>query len=181
MKCAYRHAGTFRKTGEQALDQLTAVAISVGLFSGLWAYLSTALSISTWAGFIGCTTFFAAGGQIQGFKKAVLTNLAGVVWAMLIIGGGRLAGFPLAGAVLTGVAAFAMCIQARLKFLSFIPGTFAGTCVTFAFNGAWQAVTVALVCGAVLGLVAETGGLWLHRWLTGHSHAGAYGSRAEPR
>lgn len=149
------------------MDQLIAASISVGLFSGLWAYLSSAWGLITWVGFIGCTTYFAAGGKIEGFKKAVITNFFGVIWAMLIIKGSTLLGFSLAGAILTGIGSFAMCAQAKLNFLAFIPGTFAGSCVTFATNGNWQAVIVALWCGAILGLVADTGGVWLYRMVHG--------------
>ena len=149
------------------MDQLIAASISVGLLSGLWAYLSSALGIITWVGFIGCTTYFAAGGKIEGFQKAVITNLFGVMWAMLIIKGSTLLSFTLAGAILTGIGSFAMCAQARLGFLTFIPGTFAGSCVTFATNGDWQAVIVALLCGAVLGLASDTGGVWLYRLVHG--------------
>lgn len=144
------------------VDALMAVSISVGIFSGLWAYLSSAFGLITWAGFLGCTTYFAAGGKKEGFKKAIITNIAGVFWAVITIICSNKLGFSGAGALMTGIASFIMCAQAKWSLLDFIPGTFVGSCTTFAAQGDWKQAIPALICGAILGYVSESVGIWLY-------------------
>ncbi|GAA0064193.1 DUF1097 domain-containing protein [Clostridium sp. CTA-1] len=145
------------------MSLLMCISISVGILSGLWGCLSSNFGLITWVGFIGCTSYYAAGGKLQGLKKSVVTNMTGVLWAMLIIITSSYLGFPLEGAIMIGIFYFVMCAQARFQLLSFIPGTFCGSCSTFGVNGNWQGVIIALLCGAILGYTSEIGGIWLHK------------------
>lgn len=54
-----------------------------------------------------------------------------------------------------------MCIQAYQQWLSFVPGTFIGTCATFAGDGNWRLVIVSLLVGVVFGYAMKNSGLWL--------------------
>ncbi|AUM96599.1 hypothetical protein RSJ11_16155 [Clostridium sporogenes] len=94
----------------------------------------------------------------RNIKKSVATNMTGVLWAMLIIITSSYLGFSLAGAIMTGIFSFVMCAQARFELLSFIHGTFCGSCSTFGVNGNWQGIIIALLCGAILGYTSEIGG-----------------------
>jgi len=62
-------------------------------------------------------------------------------------------------AVLVGIAAFFMVLQAKIPALSFIPGAFLGAAtavgVVVGANGTWTRTIIALVAGAVLGYLSE--------------------------
>jgi hypothetical protein len=145
------------------MSLLMCISISVGILSGVWGFLSSSLGLITWVGFIGCTSYYAAGDKFQGLKKSVAANMTGVLWAMAIIITSKYLGFSSAAAIMTGVFSFVMCAQAKFELLSFIPGTFCGSCSTFGAGGDWKAVVIALLCGAVLGYTSEMGGIWLHK------------------
>lgn len=147
------------------MDALMTTAISVGVFSGIWAYLSSAFGLITWAGFLGCTTYFAAGGRKEGFKKAIMTNITGVIWAVIAIKVSSISSFDGAAALMTGIISFMMCAQAKFKSFDFIPGAFVGSCATFAAQGNWMQVVPALLCGAVLGYTSESLGIWIYEML----------------
>ncbi|SLK18751.1 Putative Glutathione-regulated potassium-efflux system protein [Clostridium chauvoei JF4335] len=74
-------------------------------------------------------------------------------------------GFPHAGAVMTGIVTFAMCYQSKIKYFTFIPGTFMGCFTTCAANGNWQGVLPSMLLGAVLGVLCESTGKWLYEKL----------------
>lgn len=147
------------------MSLIMAISLSVGILSGVWALISASLGLLTWVGFIGCTSFYAAGGKKEGLKKSVITNLTGILWAMAIILSSKYIGTAYAGAIMTGIFSFVMCIQAKIKLLEFIPGTFCGSCCVFGSNGNWQAVIVAILCGAILGYSSEMGGIILHKFV----------------
>ncbi|WP_270942732.1 DUF1097 domain-containing protein [Romboutsia lituseburensis] len=145
------------------MDSLFALSLMTAIFCGLWSALSSSLGLIAWAGFAGCTSFFAAGGKLKGFNRAIFTNLSGVFWAIISIKICEYIEIQHIGAITTAVITFIMCIQAKIKFLDFIPGTFIGSVSTFAANGNWKAVVPALILGAILGYICESSGLWLFK------------------
>ncbi len=145
------------------MTYLVALSLTTGLLCGAWMELSTFFNLIAWAGFAGCTTFFAAGGGKQGVKDALATNLSGVFWAMVMIMLTQTFAIPHAGTISTIVITSVMCLQSKCKWLKFIPGTFVGSFSTFAAGGNWQGVALALVCGAFLGYACEASGKWLHK------------------
>ena len=88
--------------------------------------------------------------------------MTGVFWAMVIIHGSTFAGLEILGYVITAIVAFFMCIQAKQTWLAYIPGTFIGSCATFAAAGDWQLVVPSLLLGGVFGYLMKTSGVWLH-------------------
>ena len=140
------------------MKKSTYIAISVGILSGLWGWISGTLGLITWVGFIGCTSYYASGGNLKGFKNSIYANMSGVLWAMAIILGSTYLGGSYWSYILTGFFSFVMCYQANCKKLEFIPGAFCGCCCTFGTSGNWQAVIIALICGAILGYVSDKGG-----------------------
>lgn len=144
------------------MSRATITAISVGIFSGLWGWVSNLTGLITWIGFIGCTSYFASGGNFIGFKKSIYSNISGVIWAMAIIIGSSYFESSIFSYFFTGFFSFAMCIQAKIKKLEFIPGAFLGCCCTFALLGDWRSVIPALLCGAVLGYVSDMVGFYVH-------------------
>ena len=68
------------------MSTLIAIAITTGILSGLWGWVAVSLGLLSWAGFLGCTTYFASPTDgIKGISLSIATNLSGVFWAMVII------------------------------------------------------------------------------------------------
>nr|CEK28204.1 Glutathione-regulated potassium-efflux system protein [Yersinia ruckeri] len=139
------------------------IAMTTGVLSGIWGWVAVTYGLISWAGFLGCTAYFACPqGGIKGLIISLLTVASGIFWAMLIIHGSALQPeWAIFGYFLTGIVAFLMCIQACQQWFSFVPGTFIGACATFAGNGDWQWVSVSLLVGLVFGYAMKNSGLWL--------------------
>ena len=145
------------------MSLLVSIAITTGILSALWGWVSVSLGLLTWAGFLGCTTVFAAPKDgLKGLSLSIITNLSGVFWCIAIIKMSEIANLEILGFVAIGIVATLMCVQAKQAWLNFIPGTFIGCCATFAANGDWKAVIPALIIGAVFGYLMKTSGIWLH-------------------
>lgn len=135
------------------------IGICTGVLSGVWVWSSMTWNLITFAGFLGWSTFFAAGGGEKGLKDALTTNLSGVVWGYLMVQGsawispalGEMVGLPLAVAV----GAFAMCYQSRWQWFRFIPGAFIGSSTFFATNFNVPGSVFALVLGILFGYASE--------------------------
>ena len=110
------------------MNILFAIALTTGILSGIWGWVAVALGLLSWAGFLGCTAYFACPqGGLKGLAISSCTVMSGVVWALVIIHGSALAPqLQILSYMMTGVVAFLMCIQARQTLLSFVPGTFIG-------------------------------------------------------
>ena len=131
------------------MNILFAIALTTGILSGIWGWVAVALGLLSWAGFLGCTAYFACPqGGLKGLAISSCTVMSGVAWALVIIHGSAL-------------VAFLMCIQARRTLLSFVPGTFIGACATFAADGDWRLVIPSLALGLVFGYAMKNSGLWL--------------------
>ncbi|WP_281646994.1 DUF1097 domain-containing protein [Parendozoicomonas sp. Alg238-R29] len=145
------------------MSVLFAIALTTGILSGIWGWVSISLGLLTWAGFLGCTTYFASPVDgVKGLGLSILTNLSGVFWAVVIIELSSVMNLEVLGYVVTAAVSFMMCIQAKKSWLSFIPGTFIGSCATFAADGNWKLVIPSLLVGALFGYLMKASGLWLH-------------------
>ncbi|OLQ85835.1 hypothetical protein BIY22_13190 [Vibrio panuliri] len=155
------------------MSTLVAISITTAILSGLWGWVAVSLGLLAWAGFLGCTSFFAAPKDgIKGLMISLITNLSGVFWAMMIIKGGEFISTEILTYVLTGVVTLFMCIQAKQSWLAYIPGTFIGSCATFAANGDWQLVVPSLIVGGLFGYAMKTSGMWLHNKCNQPSESG---------
>ncbi|MGF1723682.1 DUF1097 domain-containing protein [Photobacterium nomapromontoriensis] len=149
------------------MSALLAIAITTGILSGVWGWVAVSLGLLSWAGFLGCTAFFASPKDgLRGLALSIMTNLSGVFWALVIIHLSSMAHLEIIGYVVTAIVAFMMCIQAKQTWLNYIPGTFIGSCATFAADGNWQLVVPSLILGVVFGYTMKTSGLWLQQKLT---------------
>lgn len=145
---------------------LVAIALTTGILSGIWGWVAVSLGLLSWAGFLGCTTYFASPKEgAKGLGLSIVTNMSGVFWAMVIIYLSSMFSLEILGYVVTAIVAFIMCVQAKKTWLNFIPGTFIGACATFAANGDWQLVIPSLLLGALFGYTMKASGLWLHQKL----------------
>lgn len=146
-----------------AMNRHFSLALTTGLLSALWAWAAVALGLPSWAGFLGCTAWFASPkGGVTGFLTILFTLGSGVLWAQVIIAGSAVApGITWLSYAMTGVVAFLMCIQSRQTLLSFVPGTFIGACATFAAQGDWKSVLPAPLLGLLFGVAMKASGQWL--------------------
>ena len=149
----------------RGMNILLSIAITTGILSGIWGWVAVSLGLLSWAGFLGCTAYFACPqGGLKGLAISAATLLSGVVWAMVIIYGSALAPhLEILGYVITGIVAFLMCIQAKQLLLSFVLGTFAG-------QGDWKLVLPSLALGLIFGYAMKNSGLWLAARSTKTAH-----------
>ncbi|MDU2941857.1 MAG: DUF1097 domain-containing protein [Enterobacteriaceae bacterium] len=145
------------------MSTLLAIAITTGILSGLWGWVAVSLGLLSWAGFLGCTAYFACPQDgLKGLAISACTLISGVLWALVIIHGSALAPhLESVGYIMTGMVAFLMCIQAKQLLLSFVPGTFIGACATFAGQGDYKLVVPSVMLGLVFGYAMKNSGLWL--------------------
>lgn len=146
-----------------AMNILLSIAITTGILSGVWGWVAVSLGLLSWAGFLGCTAYFACPQSgLKGPLISACTTMSGVLWAQVIIYGSAMAPhLEFVGYLMTGVVAFLMCIQAKQLLLSFVPGTFIGACATFAGQGDWRLVVPSLAVGLIFGFAMKNAGLWL--------------------
>ncbi len=143
----------------------TALGIAIGVLIAIWTYLAvgtTNLGLVVGAGIVAWGAFFAAGGGTEGLKKTIAANVSGNFWAFLaLLVFGMIGGGNLTLALLVGVIAFLMCVQANIPLLSFIPGAFMGAATWVLANGgasltrASLMITVSMILGAVFGYISE--------------------------
>lgn len=107
----------------RGMNILFAIALTTGILSGIWGWVAVSLGLLSWAGFLGCTAYFACPqGGLKGLLISACTVMSGVIWALVIIYGSALAPqLEILSYVMTGIVAFLMCIQARQLLLSFVP------------------------------------------------------------
>ena len=154
------------------MSTLLAIAITTGILSGIWGWLSVTIGLLTWVGFLGCTSFFASPiDGVKGLYISLLTNLSGVFWAMVAIHGSEYISIDIISYVVAGLIAFIMCIQAKQGLLNYLPGTFIGSCATFATDGNWKLVIPSIVLGAIFGYVMKVSGLYLSQRLNKSDHS----------
>ena len=131
------------------MSSLCALSIATAVLCGIWSYLAGIVGLIGWAGFAGCTTYFACGKHgMSGVKKTIVTNLAGVLCGMTIITLSKFS--PVFGnlGIWCGIITFVMCIIAKSEWFDFCPGTFMGCFTTFAADGNWSVLAISLVIGA---------------------------------
>ncbi|WP_244996726.1 DUF1097 domain-containing protein [Caldifermentibacillus hisashii] len=110
--------------------------LASGLLCGLWAFIAPFIGLLTWAGFAGCTTFFAIGNSgVTGLVKAMLCNITGFGCGLLIIWLSNIIAIPQSAAIFSGIVTSLMCLIGKLKMINYVPGIFIGCFSTFAANG----------------------------------------------
>lgn len=130
-------------------------AFATALCCMVWMAAASRLGLPGWAGFTGCTAYFAA--PAKGAKSLPVTLasvISGILYALVsIYAGGRFPGETV-GLILTFVTTFLMCAGGSTRFLAFVPGAFMGSFSTFAAGGSIKAV-IAIIIGVFLGYVCD--------------------------
>ncbi|MEQ5393803.1 DUF1097 domain-containing protein [Proteus sp. fly-1013] len=142
-------------------------ALTTGILSAIWAFVANQFDLLSWAGFLGCTAYFAYPKEgIKGLAVTMATIMSGVIWALAIIYGSQVfSDMSIFGYAVTGVIAFVMCIQAKSALLAYIPGTFIGACTIFAAQGDLSQTIPSLIVGVLFGYSMKMSGLWVaNKW-----------------
>ncbi len=145
-----------------------ATAAFTGLLCGLWGGFAGDFGFSAWAGFAGCTAYFAVGERLlRGVWLTLVAAFVGVGMAWLMIqGAAGLGGESWAYAVSVGVLVMAIVLLGQFSWTVFIPGMFVGCYSLFAIEENNVPVLLAsLTAGVILGLLCDWGGSTLFaRW-----------------
>lgn len=137
---------------------LLAAAIATGILCGLWAGLAPLVGLSIWAGFAGCTAFFASGKPgLKGVGLTLATTIVGVGTALAMIWLGDIIGAPAGTGIAVGLIVAVIVLMGSVPWLAFVPGIFVGCYSTFAINADWQLLIASLVAGVVLGWLCQLG------------------------
>ena len=147
------------------MDMLTALAVAAGVLVAVWVKVTGMVGMFWYVGVLGWACFIAAGGKMNGLKKAVAAGVAGMFWAAV----GEFIvlnfGIPQLEWVALGVAIFIIFIEAKVSLLSFIPAGLCGAAVIGAGGpvGIFDAPTniklgFSFVLGVVVGYIADAVG-----------------------
>ena len=80
------------------MSTLFAISLTTGILSGVWGWIAVSLGLLSWAGFLGCTSYFASPTEgIKGLAESLITNISGVFWAMVIIHSSSLVSLDILG------------------------------------------------------------------------------------
>lgn len=144
---------------------LLASAIFTGIFCGIWAGWASVFELNVWAGFAGCTAYFASGRhRLEGVAMTVATNLLGMGFGLLMVWLSDILSPAVSEnvAVAIGVGFFVTCIVccAAINWVAFVPGIFVGCYSLFAINLDWQTLGTSLIAGVILGVICDQGGAW---------------------
>jgi len=144
------------------MNASTARALFVGLLVAVWVWVSgvARLNLSLWAPLVALGCYFAAGGGASGLQKTLFGTVSGVAWVLIteavIVAVG---GTKIVAALIWGAMACAIMFTARVPFLSFTAGAFAGAGVAWGLrvNTVNEGIraALALAVGALLGFIAD--------------------------
>jgi hypothetical protein len=152
------------------MSEKTALTISIGVLGAVAVVLTgSVLRVPVWVVFIAWASFFIVGGGVAGLKRSVASNITGSVLAGIVLLINEVAGLGLIlAAVAVGLGSAAMVQASRFSLLSTLPAIvwgFASTVgtqavtdrgvTTMAINNPWLMAMVALLLGAVFGIVSE--------------------------
>lgn len=158
------------------MSKLTALAVSIAVLGGVWAFLALnplAGVALVWVGFIAWACFFHTGGDTAALQKTIAGMSYGAVLAgvaLYLVTSGALGGLGvLAAPVIIAVTVFPLVIVACVNLLSVVPANVYGYAATAGLaltaNTAGNVlaadlsnpvllVIVSTVLGAVFGLLS---------------------------
>jgi hypothetical protein len=158
------------------MSKLTALALSIAVLGGVWAFLALnplAGAALVWVGFIAWACYFHTGGDNAALQKTIAGMIFGAVMAgiaLFLVSSGKLAGLgALAAPIIIAVTVFPLVIVASINLLSVVPANVYGYAATAGLaltaNTAGNAtmmnmtnpvllVAVSVVLGALFGMAS---------------------------
>lgn len=119
------------------MSKLTALAVSIAVLGGIWAFLALnplASIALVWVGFIAWGCFFHTGGDTAALQKTIAGMVYGAVIAgvaLYLVSSGMLGGLgALAAPVIIAVTVFLLVIVAGNSLLSVVPANVYGYAAT---------------------------------------------------
>jgi hypothetical protein len=142
------------------MKKTVAIGISSGTVAVLWTIGSLSIGLSTVAGFLAWSSFFASGvSGIKGVKKALIANISGICWGFIGVQLSNLfvpyLGRMQAIAVGNGFGSLAICLQSKIPLVSFIPASFIGWSAFIASGMNFKITIISMTIGSLLGLFSE--------------------------
>jgi hypothetical protein len=119
------------------MSKLTALAVSIAVLGGVWAFLALnplAGMALVWVGFIAWGCYFHTGGDAAALQKTIAGMSYGAVIAavaLYLVSSGMLGGLgTLAAPVIIGATVFLLVIVAGINLLSVVPANVYGYAAT---------------------------------------------------
>jgi hypothetical protein len=142
------------------MKKTVAIGISSGIVAVFWTIGSLSIGLSTTAGFLAWSSFFASGvSGIKGVKKALIANISGICWGVTGLQLSNLfvpyLGTMQAIAVGNGIGSLAICLQSKVPLVSFIPASFIGWSAFIASGMNFKITIISMTIGSLLGLLSE--------------------------
>jgi hypothetical protein len=171
-----RNAGP---NGEEIMDLITALAVSIGVLGGIATFVSLSpigLGLQIWAAFIAWATFYHCGGKEAGLTKTITHTVFGAIMAYIAlllvtqIPLGAALGVPLWAGICVLITVFILVYAAKQPMLSDIPasvlgyaavaamalaGNKLGAVTTGSMENPFIVIVLSLIAGAVLGYISE--------------------------
>lgn len=133
-------------------------AFATALLCLIWALIADWTGLPCWAGFAGCTAYFAAPGKgWRSIPVTLLCVISGILYASLSLFIGQMTSVSEVGFFMTFLTTFLMCAAGVKKMLAFVPGAFIGSFSTFAGAGEFTTIA-AIMIGVFLGLACDSFG-----------------------
>lgn len=147
-------------------SSVVCLGLGTTILCALWqCALAPALGLLSWAGFAGCTCYFACPDKgIKGLKSCFPCVLSGIVYAYISLYIGKYLPFSAVNVCAALVITHLMCVQSVFPAFAYIPGTFFGSFSTFAAGGDMKVIPC-LILGLFLGISCDKLGQLLFRYL----------------
>jgi hypothetical protein len=158
------------------MSKLIALALSIAILGGVWAFLALnplASIALVWVGFIAWACYFHSGADTAALQKTIVGMSFGAVMAgiaLALVSGGALAGLGALGApVIIAVTVFPLVAAASMGLLSVVPANVygyaaaaglaltantAGNATMMSMSNPVLLVIVSTVLGAVFGMAS---------------------------
>lgn len=138
-------------------------AFATALLCTVWVFLASLVNMPGWAGFAGCTAYFAAPRQgLAGLPATFACVCSGMIYALASLRLGMYLPGNATMLTMCFVTTFLMCAGGAKRLLAFVPGAFIGSFSTFAAGGE-LIVVPAILTGILLGFACDSLGSGLCR------------------
>jgi hypothetical protein len=119
------------------MSKLTALAVSIAVLGGVWAFLALnplAAAAVVWVGFIAWGCYFHSGADMAALQKTIVGMVFGAIMAgiaLYLVGAGTLGGLgALAAPIIIAITVFPLVIVAGVNLLSVVPANVYGYAAT---------------------------------------------------
>lgn len=137
------------------------ISISIGLISGIWVFIAGNLGLPSWAGFIGWSVFFFAGGNFKACKKSFTYIVLGAILAYLTVHIQTVLNTSgVTSALVIVIFAFTMTIAQSFSIFSMSSATFVGCNIYFASGSLFHTIVVTSI-DLIIALVSVKFGAFL--------------------